>query len=83
MLYGQGLMRSVAATSKIKALQVSIMSEKAQRMLPPGKEAVLVEVWGEEKDVQPGDEARPRLTLQTAGGLMVHSQQVHKCEPEP
>lgn len=20
---------------------------------------------------------------QTAGGLMVHSQQVHKCEPEP
>lgn len=21
--------------------------------------------------------------LQTAGGLMVHSQQVHKCDPEP
>ncbi|WWC65839.1 uncharacterized protein I303_108461 [Kwoniella dejecticola CBS 10117] len=23
------------------------------------------------------------LTKKTAGGLMVHSQQVHKCDPEP
>lgn len=41
MLYGVGLMRSAAATSKIKALQVSTMSEKAERMPPLNHEAVL------------------------------------------
>lgn len=58
---------SPVATSKVQTLQVSDVPEKVECEF----EHEATNVYFLE------------TWNQTAGGLMVHSQQVHKCEPEP